>query len=341
VNTGEPAISGSPIQGQTLTATNGSWSGTAPITYAHQWVRCGTDGGAPDGSNCTFITGATSTSYVLQSSDVGHRMRVRVTATNSAGVQTAASNATAVVTSSTPAGAPRNTSEPSITGTARSGQTLTATVGTWTGTAPIAFAHQWLRCDRNGNNCVALSGQTRSTYVLVNDDVDRQIRVRVTGTNSQGSATATSNATALVLGPTAPPETLPPGAIRLPDGKVSIPISSVSLPTRLIVDAVQFTPNPVRSRVHPFQLRVHVIDTRGYVVRETLVFARSTPLLTTTPPEALTGQDGWATLTYVPRVGFPLRAGFNVQFFVRARKAGDNVLGGVSTRRLVQVRTAR
>jgi hypothetical protein len=43
----------------------------------------------------------------------------------------------------------------------------------------------------------------------------------------------------------------------------------------------------------------------------------------------------------VPRATFPLRNGYSVQFFVRARKQGDNVLAGVSTRRLVQVRTAR
>jgi hypothetical protein len=59
------------------------------------------------------------------------------------------------------------------------------------------------------------------------------------------------------------------------------------------------------------------------------------------PPEAHTGQDGWATLSFFARPGFPLRTRHNVQFFVRARKSGDNVLAGVSTRRLVQVGTAR
>ncbi len=112
------------------------------------------------------------------------------------------------------------------------------------------------------------------------------------------------------------------------------------MPQRLVIDGVQFTPNPVRTRTQPFVMRVHVSDTRGYVIRDTLVFVRSTPILTNPAPELRTGQDGWVTFTILPRADFPIRNGYNVQFFVRSRKAGDNVLAGVSTRRLVQVRTA-
>jgi hypothetical protein len=75
-------------------------------------------------------------------------------------------------------------------------------------------------------------------------------------------------------------------------------------------------------------------------VRGALVYIRSTPLHTSTPGETPTGDDGWVTFTVDPRATFPLGR-FNVQFFVRARKAGDPLLTGVSTRRLVQVRTAR
>ena len=72
-----------------------------------------------------------------------------------------------------------------------------------------------------------------------------------------------------------------------------------------------------------------------------LVFGRSTPLVTSAAGEQRTGQDGWATLRMTPQRDFPLRRSYSVQFFVRARKQGDTLLAGVSTRRLVQVRTAR
>ena len=76
------------------------------------------------------------------------------------------------------------------------------------------------------------------------------------------------------------------------------------------------------------------------VVRDALVFVRTVPLVTTTPPEQPTLQDGWATFQVVPTASFPLKNGFHVQFFVRVRKPGDTVLVGVGSRRLVQVRTA-
>jgi hypothetical protein len=337
-NVREPAIRGSAVEGQTLTGTNGDWKGTMPLTYAYRWVRCPADGGAADGSNCRNVPNATGLTHVLEHDDVGLRLRLRVTATGPGGVQTAASNATRPIAASSTSGAPKNTVEPSVSGSARQGQTLTARVGSWTGATPIAYAYQWLRCNAAAGNCVALAGQTKPSYVVASTDLSSRLRVRVTASNPRGSATATSNATAQA-GATGP--VIPADAVRLPSGKYSVPVASVALPARLIVDQVAFAPGTVRSRSTPIELRVHVVDTRGYAVRGALVFARSTPLVTTTAADQQTGQDGWATLQLSPTSAFPLRKGHNVQFFVRARKAGDNLLAGVSTRRLVQVRTAR
>jgi hypothetical protein len=92
-STSLPAISGTALQGQTLSASNGSWSGTTPLTYAYQWQRCNSSGGS-----CAAVGGATGSTDLLGSGDVGFTMRVSVTASNSAGSATATSAATAVVT---------------------------------------------------------------------------------------------------------------------------------------------------------------------------------------------------------------------------------------------------
>ena len=94
--TQEPNISGTAQEGQTLRASTGTFNGTAPITYAYRWLRCNAQG-----NGCSNIGGATSSTYQVKSGDVGHRLRVRVTATNSDGSATSTSNETAVVTAAT------------------------------------------------------------------------------------------------------------------------------------------------------------------------------------------------------------------------------------------------
>jgi hypothetical protein len=353
----EPSITGTFTQGRFLFASLGTWAGATPLSYAYEWVRCGAGGGLPDGSNCTPISGATSSSYTLTADDVGQRIRIRITASNSLGAQTVASNASPEVTatsSTTPAPqAPRNSVLPAILGSASVGTTLTASVGLWTGTAPLLYSYQWLRCGADGGQstgagCTAISGATGTQYTLAAADLGQRPRVQVTARNTLGTATATSSPTAQVQAagstpaptPSPPPTgTLPPGAIRLPNGDVSIPVSSVTEPERLIVGEVEFTPNPVRSRERPLELRVRVVDTRGYIVRDALVFARSTPLVTSQPGEVRSGRDGWARLLMTPEADFPLADGYNVQFWLRVRKPSDELLAGVSNRRLVQVAT--
>ena len=340
VNTKEPSISGSAVQGQTFTADHGSWTGATPITYKYQWLRCNTNS-----ANCNAIADETSSNRTIVADDVGHRLRVRVTASNSSGSTSADSNGTAVITASGGSGSPVNTALPTISGTTTQGQTLVATDGTWTGAATITFTPQWLRCDANGDACSPIAGETKHNRTLTTDDIGHRLRIRVTAKNNAGSSSVQSAATAVVIagagggggggGP------LPDGAVKLPSGKYSVPVTSVTLPTQLVIDKVKFSPNPVRSRTEPIVVRVHVVDTRGYVVRDALVFIRSVPSVTTTPPELPTAQDGWATFQIFAKPDFPLKNGGFVQFFARVRKTGDNVLVGVGSRRLVQVRTAR
>ena len=221
--------------------------------------------------------------------------------------------------------APTNTAAPTISDTTpESGQTLTANNGTWTGDQPIVFAHQWLRCNPGGGNCVQIPGATSQTYTVQAADVGNTLRVRVTGTNSSGSSSAQSAATSRVTAgvpPTGP-----------------VPIAAVNLPNRLAIDQVRFTPNPIRLSTRTIDVRVQVLEQRGRPVVGALVFVRSTPLVTTSPGEATTGNDGFATVRLTARSNYNIiRFQDNLQIFVRARKAGENLQAGVSTRRLVQV----
>ncbi len=197
-NTAPPTISGTAQQGQTLSASTGTWTGTAPISYAYQWRRCDSVGGA-----CVDIAGATAAAYTLAPADVGSTVRVQVTGSNSAGSSSANSTQTAVV--SAPSSPPANTALPTISGTARQGQTLTASDGTWTGTAPISHAYQWRRCDSAGASCVDIVPAAASSYTLASADVGSTLRVVVTASNSAGSAAATSAQSAVVASPSSPP----------------------------------------------------------------------------------------------------------------------------------------
>jgi hypothetical protein len=94
-NTVKPTVSGSPVVGEQLTVSNGSWS-PAATSFSRQWQRCGSDG-----NGCSNIGGATGRTYGVRSVDVGHRLRVLVTAHTSSGVATAVSNTTAGVTGQT------------------------------------------------------------------------------------------------------------------------------------------------------------------------------------------------------------------------------------------------
>jgi hypothetical protein len=328
-NTAEPAISGRAEQGRTLSASRGRWTGTGTISYAYRWVRCGPDGGRPDGSNCGFILGATRSSYEVAAADVGFRLRVRVTATNSEGEQTVASNPTPTVV-----GPPANTSIPLVTGSALVGSVATVHPGAWVGRQPIAFSYAWLRCNGAGGECVGIGGATGRSYRLTSTDVNHKMRVNVTARNAIASVTVLSSESAVVSVP------LPAGAIRLPTGEISIPATSVPSDQRLIVARVAFSPNPVTSTRRPITVRVRVADTRNYVVRDAVVFVRSTPRVTA-GGRLLTATDGWLTFRLQPLATFPLKKQGNVQFFVKAYRSGDPPLGGVAGYRLVQVRTAR
>jgi hypothetical protein len=198
-NTALPVISGTPVSGEVVTVTPGTWTNGPATPYAYQWLRCDSAGSA-----CVSITGATGTTYLQVGADVGHRLRVRETATNTAGSGTATSAATSVVAA---AQSPANTQPPTVSGEAVTGETLAADPGTWTGAPAPALTYQWQRC---GATCSDISGATARSYVVTSADEGSSLRVVVTGSNTSGSVSAASAATATVVAPSAPVNVSPP-----------------------------------------------------------------------------------------------------------------------------------
>jgi hypothetical protein len=180
--TGLPALSGVAAVGKTLSVTAGTWNTSAAFTY--QWLRC-----AADGTGCSNISGATSTSYVAVSADADHVLRVSVTATNLSGTTRALSNLSGLVID-----VPHATKAPRISGRVRVGKRLSASRGSWTG-PPDGYRYQWLRCNSHGAKCRAIRHAAHSKYKLTKHDAGHKLRVRVTAADIAGSKTATSRAT--------------------------------------------------------------------------------------------------------------------------------------------------
>ena len=228
--------------------------------------------------------------------------------------------------------APRNDSPPTISGTPEEGKTLTASNGRWSGTEPITYTYSWRRCDSDGGSCSGIGGANEKTYKLKKVDVGNTVRVRVTATNKDGSVNATSVPTAVVRAAAAP---APPPAAGCA-GNAPIQIASVASPERLNIDGQSISPSIVGRSTQSITFRVHV-SCKGKAVQGALVYAPTVPFNQfTNPAEVATGADGWAQFTVTQLSGFP--AARNQQLlvvFARARKPGEDVLGGVSTRRLV------
>jgi glucose/arabinose dehydrogenase len=177
---------------------------TVSLTFASspsglQLVVNGTAGTAP--FTRTVITGSTSTVSAV-SPQAANGLNYAFSSWSDGGAQshniTANASATYVASYSEIPTAPTNTTLPRISGQAKEASTLTADPGTWSGTKPITFLFQWLRCDKFGGNCIDIAGATANTYVPTSSDVSFRIKVRVTGTNAVGSSSAVSAATAQV-----------------------------------------------------------------------------------------------------------------------------------------------
>jgi len=201
-NTVAPTITGSGYLFGTLTNTNlGTWTNT-PTSYARQWRRGTPSAGGGEPSGYSNISGATSSTYVTTSADNDKYIICQITATNAVGNNSAASNSIYISKY-----APVSLLPYTLSGTPIVGATLTALeqIGSWKSTTtntddtyPDTFEYEWSYADGTIRQSTALNGINQNTYLIVNADLNQQIRVRVTGTNTGGSATSAYTTSATV-----------------------------------------------------------------------------------------------------------------------------------------------
>lgn len=213
---GPPAVSspativGSAQTGKTFAGLPGTWAGGKPVTFLYQWQRCDAAGGA-----CAPIVGATLETYLPVVDDVGHALVLAVTAQATGGSVTSTSPPTvAVVAGGATAARPAATVSPTVTGTPEAGQSLSSSVGAWTG-APSSFAYQWRRCSATGTQCVAIVGATGGTYTVAPADIGATISLVVTATGKGGSTSAAAPVTP-VVGAAPVPAAVPGSAVAEP-----------------------------------------------------------------------------------------------------------------------------
>ena len=188
---GAPAISGTAQVGETLTVDTPGIAdddGLVNATYRYKWIV--SDGGAD-----VDIAGATDSTYTVIAADKGLTIKVRVSFTDDAGndesLTSAATDEVGLAVrqqedSNTPASV-----QPSITGTARVGETLTADISSIAdGLTNASFSYQWVAGESE------IDRATGSTYTLTVSEQGKTIEVNVTVTDDAGNeATLTSRAT--------------------------------------------------------------------------------------------------------------------------------------------------
>jgi hypothetical protein len=235
--------------------------------------------------------------------------------------------------------APTNTAAPGIVAPPTVGDTLSMTPGLWTG-SPTSFVYGWLRCPASGgaaggSDCTTVPGATSRAYEVESDDVGNRLRVRETATNADGSGNATSSPTAVTV---APPDQNITGCPPVQQAG-PLDLDEIEPPARLEIDQQSSTPAVITRATLRITLRFQVRACDGRKVRGALVYATPTPYQQFVGPERPTGADGWATITLTRQRFFPATPRQqNLIVFVRARKPGDDLLGGISNRRLVSFR---
>ncbi len=186
-----PAVSGTPQDGQRLSANTGSWSSPVPLTFSFNWERC-----SSTGASCADL-GDTTSSYTPTWRDVGHEVTVVVTAMTGIEHQQVMAAATPVGPVAKPP-APSIQVPPAVSGKPAEGQTLKATTGTWLSPDELSYSYQWMTCSGAGADCVDISRATSSEYTPSRTNLGHDIAVEVSATDKESQ---TGHAAATPVGP--------------------------------------------------------------------------------------------------------------------------------------------
>jgi len=243
---------------------------------------------------------------------------------------------TAGIGSARTAVAPNNQTPPAISGKAQVGVTLKTDNGTWSGTTPLTYSYQWRVCNENGGACHDITGATGNEYTVRSDDPGNTLRVQLTAKNSDGSDTATSVPTAVVVKEATTTTTTTPASNGCATTGGTVAIAGITQPARLNIDQFQVSPSTITYGTRSLTARFHVSGCGGSV-QGALVYVTAVPYgMFGVPNEQTTGADGWASVDFTALSGFPVsRHQQLLVMFVRARKSGESILGGISSRRLV------
>lgn len=193
-----PIVTGSAVDGQTLSSTEGTWAEpNSGLTFTYRWWRCNAD----QVYDCSQVSGATGSTLLLTPSEVNFKIKVVVTADNGEGT----AEQTSALTGPVNALAPASQGTPTITGELTNGSTVTADRGPWTGTPVITFEYQWYRCNADGAACALIDGASSSTYTITGAEVGGTLMYGIAGSN-QGGVTgvfsAVSDVVANMMAPT-------------------------------------------------------------------------------------------------------------------------------------------
>jgi hypothetical protein len=169
-----PSVTGAQV-GSVSSVTLGTWS-PKPTSYEYQWTLDGVD-----------IAGAIKSTYTPTGASQGHQLGVKVKAVRGGFTSVTKTSASKLVQ----VGVFTTTTKPKITGTAKVGKVLTATVTGWSSSPQ--FAYQWKLND------VVIVGAIDKTYTVASEDLGGRLSVTVTGARPGfTSKTETSNPTAFV-----------------------------------------------------------------------------------------------------------------------------------------------